>query len=125
MIPALIYIHSIFFSETIVNIEYINTRNDYQIARLSGEMDALGCTKIREELDQILDTELNSNIALDLSQVSFLDSSGIGLIVFLFKRLKSQSRTLQIIGVQGQPQELISMLRIETAIPVSTAPVLG
>lgn len=104
-----------------MNIEYIDTTHDYRIAKLHGEMDALGCTEIRTELEMIADTGFNDNIALDLSQVSFLDSSGIGLIVFLFKRLKSQSRALQIIGVQGQPQELISMLRIESAIPVNTS----
>lgn len=104
-----------------MNLEYINNPNDHLIARLSGEMDALGCTQIRSELEQIADTENSDNVALDLSQVSFLDSSGIGLIVFLFKRLKAQSRTLKIIGVQGQPQELIKLLRIDSAIPVSTA----
>jgi anti-anti-sigma factor len=104
-----------------MNIEYIDTTHDYRIAKLHGELDALGCAEIRLEIEQIADTQHTDNIALDLSQVSFLDSSGIGLIVFLFKRLKSQTRALQIIGAQGQPQELILMLRIETAIPVNTS----
>lgn len=103
-----------------MNLEYINTPNDYLIAKLQGEMDALGCTKIRSELEQIAETKNSNNVALDLSDVSFLDSSGVGLIVFLFKRLKAQSRTLKIIGVQGQPQELIKLLRIDSAISVST-----
>ncbi len=107
-----------------MNIEYIETTHDYRIAKLHGEMDALGCTEIRGELEQITDAEIEQHIALDMSDVSFLDSSGIGLIVYLFKRLKGQSRALQIIGAQGQPQELIHMLRIESAIPVNTSLVL-
>lgn len=103
-----------------MKIEYIDTTHNYRIAKLHGEMDALGCTEIRDELEQIANAEIQHHIALDLSDISFLDSSGVGLIVFLYKRLKKQSRSLQIIGAHGQPQELIQMLRIESAIPVNT-----
>ena len=73
-------------------------------------------------LEQITGTE-HSNVELDLSQVSFLDSSGIGAIVFLYNRLKAQERSLMIVGVQGQPQELMKLLRIDSAIPVSAMPI--
>jgi len=105
-----------------MNIECINTPDGDLVVKLCGEMDALGCTKIRPGLEQIAGTE-HSNVALDLSQVSFLDSSGIGAIVFLYKRLKAQERTLVIVGVQGQPQELMKLLRIDSAIPVSAMPI--
>ncbi|MCF6255310.1 MAG: STAS domain-containing protein [Gammaproteobacteria bacterium] len=105
-----------------MDFECIDTTDGDLIVKLCGEMDALGCTKIRTELEQITNTE-NSNVSLDLSQVSFLDSSGIGAIVFLYKRLKAQGRTLIIVGVQGQPQELMKLLRIDSAIPVSVMPV--
>ncbi len=105
-----------------MNLECIDTSGGNLVVKLCGEMDALGCTKIRTGLEQITDTE-NTNVSLDLSQVSFLDSSGISAIVFLYKRLKAQGRTLIIVGVQGQPQELIKLLRIDSAIPVSGIPV--
>lgn len=108
-----------------MHIEYIKTTHNYRIARLCGEMDALGCTEIHDELEQIIGQEIGPNIALDLSDVSFLNSSGISLIVYLFKRLKSQSRALQIIGATGQPQELIHMLRLESAVPVNSSLDLG
>ncbi|MBL1277893.1 MAG: STAS domain-containing protein [Ectothiorhodospiraceae bacterium] len=103
-----------------MNLECISTPSGDLTVKLRGEMDALGCTKIRADLEQIVNTE-NMNVIIDLNQVSFLDSSGIGAIVFLYKRLKAQNRTLVIVGVQGQPQELMKLLRIESAIPVSAA----
>jgi len=105
-----------------MNIECIDTPDGDLVVKLCGEMDALGCTKIRPRLEQITGTE-HSNVELDLSQVSFLDSSGIGAIVFLYKRLKAQERSLMIVGVQGQPQELMKLLRIDSAIPVSAMPI--
>jgi anti-anti-sigma factor len=57
-----------------------------------------------------------------MDQVSFLDSSGVGVIVFLYKRLKAQNRGFEIDGARGQPQELMELLRIDKVIPVGVGP---
>ena len=77
------------------------------------------CSEIQPFLKDVIDAENKKNVLLDLSKVSFIDSSGIGAIVFLFKRLKLRDETLIIRGVHGQPRELIELLRIDSAIPVS------
>jgi anti-anti-sigma factor len=101
-----------------MNIKNIETTNSNVIIQLSGEMDALGCSKIRPNLEA-LSKQAYPHTVLDIEQVSFIDSSGIGAIVFLFKRLKEQGRTMEIVGVQGQPQELMKLLRIDAAITLS------
>ncbi len=103
-----------------MNIEQFDTAKNNLMIKLSGEMDALGCSKIRPNLEEIT-TLQHQHIVLDISSISFIDSSGIGAIVFLFKRLKEQGRSMEIIGVQGQPQELMKLLRIDSAIPLSLA----
>ena len=101
-----------------MNIQHIDTPDGNLMIKLSGEMDALGCSKIRPVLEAITNNN-HLHIILDINQIEFIDSSGIGAIVFLFKRLKAQSRTMEIIGVQGQPQELMTLLRIDSAIPIT------
>ncbi len=87
------------------------------IIELSGEFDALGCNEIRQVFNEVV-TQLSPMVVfLDLSAVSFLDSSGIGSMVFLFKRLRQTGRSLVISGVHGQPRELLELLRIHKAIP--------
>lgn len=103
-----------------MNIENINAANGNKILKLSGEMDALGCSKIRPSLEELTQQD-HLHTVLDIHKISFIDSSGIGAIVFLFKRLKEQGRSMEIIGAQGQPQGLMKLLRIDTAIPVSSA----
>lgn len=107
-----------------MNLQHIDTPNSNMIIKLSGEMDALGCSKIRPELEAIANTA-QLHIILDINQINFIDSSGIGAIVFLFKRLKAQQRSLEIVGAQGQPQELLKLLRIESAIPITAAAEMG
>ncbi len=87
-----------------------------------GEMDAIGCGETRPAFQQIIDESTEAMVALDLSQVTFLDSSGIGAIVFLFKRLRSKGSDLTIQCVSGQPRELLELLRIDQAINVDWNP---
>jgi len=102
----------------LMNIKNIDAPNGNIILKLSGEMDALGCSKIRPNLEEIAN-QTHPHTVLDINKISFIDSSGIGAIVFLFKRLREQGRSMEIIGVQGQPQELMKLLRIDAAIPVT------
>lgn len=101
-----------------MNIEQFETANDNLMIKLSGEMDALGCGTIRPNLERIT-AQTQPHIIIDISLISFIDSSGIGAIVFLFKRLKEQGRSMEIIGAQGQPKELMLLLHIDSAIPVN------
>lgn len=103
-----------------MNIKNTNTATGNLIIHLSGEMDAMGCSKIRPDLEKVSNQQ-HLHTVLDINKISFIDSSGIGAIVFLFKRLKEQGRSMEIVGVQGQPQELMKLLRIDAAIPLSIA----
>ncbi len=85
---------------------------------LEGEFDANGCKEIREELESLVDGAIGRLLILDLENVSFIDSSGIGAIVFLYKRALENEGNLRLRNVTGQPQELITLLRVDKAIDV-------
>ena len=51
-------------------------------------------------------------------QTLMIDSSGIGAIVFLYKRMIGQKRRLEVTGLDGQPRDLFRFLRIDRTIPV-------
>ena len=91
------------------------------IIELHGEFDALGSTEIRPMLDRVLQETDPEHVFLDIHNVSFIDSSGVGAIVYLYKRLKENSRKLRISGAHGQPRELLELLRIHKAIPLVLA----
>jgi len=101
-----------------MKIDRIVTECGDLILQLNGEFDALGSSKIRPELEKVARQIEPENVFLDLRNVSFIDSSGVGAIVFLYKRLKENTRKLRITGANGQPRELLELLRIHKAIPV-------
>ncbi len=57
--------------------------------------------------DPLLFEELaaaNDDVALDVSKVTFIDSSGVGGLVFLYKRLNAKGCKLELSGLAGQPR---------------------
>ncbi|MGN7614546.1 STAS domain-containing protein [Magnetococcales bacterium HHB-1] len=89
---------------------------DTHILKLSGEFDAQAVKAQRAALDQLVE-ESKKDVVVDLSEVFFIDSSGIGALVFLYKRLAAQSYKLYLVGPSGQPLSLLEQLRINQTIP--------
>lgn len=57
------------------------------------------------------------SIAIDLSEISFIDSSGIGLLVNFAKRLKSSQRSLFLVNFSADIKDLLDMANIPEIIP--------
>lgn len=70
---------------------------------------------VRHQFEKLI-SEHAGDILVDMSDVDELDSSGIGALVFLYKRLKTESRNLGLLGVNGKPDELLTLLRINQTI---------
>jgi anti-anti-sigma factor len=77
---------------------------------INQDMDAAAMAELKQHFEDLATTP--DNICLDLSKVQFMDSSGIGGIVFLFKRLRENSLHLTLTNVRGQPLRLMQKLQL-------------
>lgn len=84
-----------------------------------GALDAPGVTTLKRDFEML--AESASDVTLDLTKTDFLDSSGVGAIVFLYKRLFAGGYRLDIAGVDGQPLRLLKFLRVTEVVPVREA----
>ena len=91
--------------------------NDELVVNIEGEFDAYQVSQLRDEFEFYSQGE--RNIIVDISLVNFIDSSGIGALVFLYKRLIARDYTLTIVGAQGQVAELFTMLHLNRSIKCS------
>lgn len=85
------------------------------VIRLSGDFDASAVSEVRPELEEILEPG-NGKVVFSFDELKFIDSTGIGFVVYAFKRLKSGGGRLRIAGAKGQPAELISVLKVDQVI---------
>ncbi|SEO36377.1 anti-sigma F factor antagonist [Propionispora vibrioides] len=93
------------------------------IVQIEGELDMHGADKFRETIDTALDACGAKNMILDLQDVSFIDSSGLGVILGRYKRLSALDG--RILAVHVQPQvahilELSGLLKIIEVYPSQT-----
>jgi len=88
--------------------------NDALVVTLKDPLDAKTVHELRPCFEELADS--GKQVVLDLSEVNFIDSSGIGAIVFLYKRLLVCGLNVNVVGLRPQPQELFLMLRIQQSI---------
>ncbi len=77
------------------------------VVRISGELDMLVTDKIRRDIDQKLDENEIKNLILNLEKVSFIDSSGLGLILGRYKKISAQNGRMHIVGARPQVQKIL------------------
>ncbi|MBN1608696.1 MAG: STAS domain-containing protein [Polyangiaceae bacterium] len=94
-------------------MEYCSTKTGQTVTlQISGELDALTVPDIRAELDRIV-ADGEEKVVVDLSGLRLVDSSGVGAIVSLFKRVRAEGRHFEVAGVQGQPLQIFQVLRLD------------
>ncbi len=65
-----------------------HTDADKLIALLSGEIDHHQVAPVRESIDEKISTDNPKELVLDFTDISFMDSSGIGLIMGRYKKMR-------------------------------------
>ena len=77
---------------------------------IDGHFDSGYLDKFREQIDSL--AEAPEDVMLDLSRVTFVDSTGIGALVTLHKRLVARGHKLKVSGLRGQPLQLFMNLKL-------------
>lgn len=85
------------------------------IFRIGANLDAASAPDMHSQIDS-LPEGAPQNCVVDLTGTEFMDSSGVGVLVKLYRRLSSNGGRLCICGVDGQPKSLINSLKIEEII---------
>lgn len=103
-----------------MELRNIETNNTITTWTIDGNLDCDSAKNVQPHIDAILEQNISTDIEVDFRQVQFLDSSGVGALVYLYKRLVERERTMRIENVTGQPLEIMTLLRINQAIPVNS-----
>lgn len=85
-----------------------------KVLQPSGLLDGTKATQVRQEIDGILNQGADI-VLIDLQDVTFIDSSGLGALVSALKAVRSAGRKLFICSINAQVKmlfELTSMDRV-------------
>ncbi|NJO43735.1 MAG: STAS domain-containing protein [Cyanobacteria bacterium CRU_2_1] len=86
-------------------------RDNCQLFRLAGLLDAFSEPTFRKVMDKFAE-ESPKNFVLDLSQIDFIDSSGLGALVQIAKKVQNGGGTLQIVS-NPRVTQTVKLVRLE------------
>lgn len=98
----------------------LELRQDTLVVRPSGEMDLGVADYFRGALEEALDREQVRNLVFNLARVSFIDSSGLGVLLGRYKRVVRNGGKVFIVSPQPQVRrvlDLSGLLRIMNEYP--------
>ena len=79
------------------------------VVMLEGEIDAESAAAMRQSIDIEFDELRVKNIIFDMSRVTFMDSSGIGMIIGRYKRVKALGGSVKIAGADNTVKRIIEL----------------
>lgn len=92
----------------------IRHKNDTVSALLKGEIDHHTAPEIREFLDDaVISIESAKRLVLDFSEVTFMDSSGVGLVMGRYRLCASLKKKLSVTGLDERNYKILKMSGIE------------
>ncbi len=93
-------------------VEIKNT-GEVLTAYLGGEIDHHSAAALRSEIDSAIELNMPTMVILDFSGVSFMDSSGIGLIMGRYKIVSKSGAKLHVSGVTPQNYKVMKLAGLE------------
>lgn len=75
---------------------------------LAGEIDLVAGPEIRDRVGRLLAGEA-TEVVVDLSRVTFLDSSGIGVLVACWRLANAGGKTFRAVNAHGNAAQVLEM----------------
>jgi anti-sigma B factor antagonist len=82
--------------------------NGHTIIEIGGEIDVYTAPKLRDRISELV-ADGNYNLVIDMENVDFLDSTGLGVLVGGLKKLRAHDGSMQLICTQ---ERLLKIFRI-------------
>ncbi|MDR4950009.1 STAS domain-containing protein [Neobacillus cucumis] len=96
----------------------VHQKKEEVSVRLAGEIDAFTASSLREELLPLADGK-NTTMIINLKDVSYLDSTGLGVFVGIFKKLKENGGELRLVELSERLRRLFEITGLDKIMNIS------
>ncbi|MFC4078160.1 anti-sigma F factor antagonist [Salinithrix halophila] len=87
----------------------VSRRRNVLIVRLSGELDHHTASDVRKQMEEELSKGIDTNLVLNLSELSFMDSSGLGVILGRYRQVSQLGGRMGVCSVQPSIRRLFEL----------------
>ena len=101
-----------------MEIEYLN-QDKALIFKITEEIDHHAVEKLRMKADFEIEKHIPRKVIFNFSNVTFMDSAGIGLILGRYKKILSLGGTLEVINATETVNKILIMSGISKIININ------
>ncbi|MEF9982954.1 MAG: STAS domain-containing protein [Oscillospiraceae bacterium] len=98
----------------------INIAPESITAYLNGEIDHHSAAVIRENIDSAIEKNRPNELMLDFSGVTFMDSSGIGLVMGRYKLMSEINGSVTLTGLNKTTEKIMKIAGLEKLVKLQT-----
>jgi len=91
----------------------VESRGNRRIVRINGKVTFEYCPILQNRLDSILEEKDVWQVVIDFKKVPFIDSSGVGEVLRLFKRMRDTKGEIVLMNPNKKLLDLFSMYRFD------------
>lgn len=88
------------------------------LVRIKGELDMDVAEELRWEIDKKLEAKRISNLVLNLEGVTFVDSSGLGVIIGRYKKMAGVEGKMYIVGARPSVHKILIFSGINRLVSI-------
>lgn len=85
----------------------VYVKKDILILRLKGELDDISVSDLRMRITNYIDSYKIKHLVLNLGELTFLDSSGIGFIIGRYHQLRKRNGDITISNINSKIDRVI------------------
>ncbi len=97
-----------------VDIKMVNSD---VLVLLSGELDAYHSIEFKEKMIEVIKGN-GKKILIDMTDLNYIDSAGLGALVSLLKRASENSKELRLFGLKGNVKKVFELTRLNMVFKI-------
>ena len=95
-------------------------RDGITVLTLQGTLDASTSVGLKSEVVALAEAG-KTRVVVDLAKLTLIDSTGVGVLISLFKRTRAQGGVVHFAGLTGQPKEIFRLLRLDRSLDLTSS----
>lgn len=96
----------------------LNSKKNTLIVHIGGDFDLVSANDFREKIDRSIAETMSQNLILDLEKTTFIDSSGLGVIMGRYRKIKANNGQMVIYGAKPGIKKIFEVSGILSLMPV-------
>ncbi len=99
----------------------VESQGNCRIVHIKGKITFENCPVLQNRLDAVVDADVRE-VVIDFKEVPFIDSSGVGEVLRLFKRMKDRDGEVILANPNQKLSDLFAMYRFNQFMKIRREP---